>query len=65
MSEASDTTITPARFAEQENDEFRRFNFLKAFDVDDEEIEPGLRGVMPACLRTEDEDEEFILKLTS
>lgn len=65
MSEASDTTITPARFAEQENDEFRRFNFLKAFDVDDEEIEPGLRGVMPACLRAEDEDEEFILKLTS
>ena len=64
MSHASDITITPARFADQENDEMRRFDFLRAFEFDDEELKPGLRGAMPACL-LEDEDEEFVLKLTS
>jgi hypothetical protein len=65
VSQASDTTITPARFVEQENDDLRRFDFLRAFDVDDEELEPGLRGALPKCLREEDEDEEFVLKLSS
>lgn len=65
MSQASDTTITPARFAEQENDDLRRLDFLKAFDVDDDELEPGLTGALPKCLGEEDEDEEFVLKLGS
>lgn len=67
MSQASDTTITPARFAKegQENEEWKkRLSFLSAFDVDEEQLEPGLRGVMPDSLRAQDEDdEEFVLTL--
>lgn len=67
MSQASDTTITPARFAKegQENEEWKkRLTFLSAFDVDEEELEPGLRGIMPDSLRGQDEDEEeFVLTL--
>lgn len=65
LSQASDTTITPARFAEQEHDDSGRLNFLKAFDVDDEDLEPGLRGELPKCLGEEDDDEEFVLKLNT
>jgi hypothetical protein len=64
-SQVSDTTITPARFAEQENDDWRRLDFLRAFDVDDEELEPGLRGALSACLKEENEDDEFVLTLSS
>jgi hypothetical protein len=65
LSQGSDTTITPARFTEQENDDSRRFDFLRAFDIDDEELVNGLTGPLPDCLREEDEDEEFVLKLSS
>lgn len=65
LSQGSDTTITPARFAEQENDDSRRFDFMRAFDIDDEELEPGLGGALPDSLREEDEDEDFVLKLSS
>jgi hypothetical protein len=65
MSTSSDTTITPARFAEQGNEqEWRHPSFLKAFEVDDEDLEPGLRGVLPDCLRqTDEDDEEFVMTL--
>lgn len=63
MSQGSDTTITPANFREAEP-EWKSPTFLKAFDVDDDELEPGLRGVLPECLRRMDEDEEeFIMPL--
>jgi hypothetical protein len=66
LSERSDTTITPARFADQEQEEWRRFDFLRVFDADDEDLEPGLRGALPDCLQVDDdEDEEFVLKLGS
>jgi hypothetical protein len=61
MSQGSDTTITPANFKEPE---WKNPSFLKAFDVDDEDLEPGLRGMLPDCLRRMDEDEEeFFLPL--
>ena len=68
VSQASDTTITPARFAQKEADpdseEWRRLKFLEAFNVDDEEIEPGLRGLLPESLRrAEEEDEEFVMPM--
>lgn len=65
LSQASDTTITPARFAEQENEDLRRLDFLRAFDAEDEELDSGLRGALPVCLGEEDDDEEFVLKLGS
>jgi hypothetical protein len=38
--------------------------FLKAFEVDDEDLEPGLRGIMPECLRRpDDDDEDFVFTL--
>ncbi|KAH6663667.1 hypothetical protein B0J14DRAFT_255248 [Halenospora varia] len=47
LSQSSDTTITPARLAQkqaQENEEWKkRLGFLAAFDVDEEDLEPGLR----------------------
>lgn len=55
MSQSSDATITPANFKEPE---WKNPTFLKAFDVDDEDLEPGLRGILPECLRRMDEDEE-------
>ncbi|KAG0645393.1 hypothetical protein D0Z07_8993 [Hyphodiscus hymeniophilus] len=70
VSHSSDTTITPARFAEKEggpgSEEWRRLKFLGAFDVDHEDLEPGLRGALPECLRGVDEnDEEFVMTLGS
>ncbi|KAE8442644.1 hypothetical protein EG329_003001 [Mollisiaceae sp. DMI_Dod_QoI] len=62
MSQGSDTTITPANFRDIEP-EWKNPSFLKAFEVDDE-LEPGLRGVLPECLRRMDEDEEdFVMPL--
>lgn len=64
FSEASDTTITPARFANDQ--EWRNPSFLKAFEVDEEDLEPGLRGILPDCLKTGEEDEEeFVMTLGS
>ncbi|KAG9229441.1 hypothetical protein BJ875DRAFT_387346 [Amylocarpus encephaloides] len=67
ISQASDTTITPARFAqkETEQEEWRsRLTFLNAFYGDDEDLEPGLRGVIPDSLRgADEEDEEFVLTI--
>ena len=68
LSQGSDSTITPARFAEKEtgpgSDEWKKLKFLGAFDVDDEELEPGLRGMLPECLRRDEEDdEEFVMTL--
>jgi len=66
MSQGSDTTITPERFAMTSELESKDPAFLKAFEVDDEALEPGLRGIMPECLRrADDEDEEFVLTLGS
>lgn len=68
LTQGSEATITPARFAQKdakENDGWKaKLSFLSAFDVDDEELEPGLRGALPECLRKEDEDdEEFVMTL--
>jgi hypothetical protein len=69
LSNTSDATITPASYTQKQSSEaFRedwtRLQFLGAFDTDDEELEPGLRGELPECLRRdEDADEEFILTL--
>ncbi|TAQ84539.1 hypothetical protein B7494_g7137 [Chlorociboria aeruginascens] len=64
VSTGSDSTITPAKFASQEteigNEEWRRLNFLKAFHVEDEELEPGLRGLLPESFGDE-EEEEFVM----
>ena len=67
MSHSSDVTITPARFAQEREQEleYRNPSFLKAFEVDDDELEPGLRGALPECLRRpdNDDDEEFVMTL--
>lgn len=64
MSQSSEVTITPARFAHQEGLESKRLDWLSAFEVDDDELEPGLRGGIPECLRRMDEDEEeFVMTL--
>lgn len=64
MSQSSDITITPARFAQEGEQEWKHPDFMKAFEVDDEDLEPGLRGEMPECLRRMDEDdEEFVMTL--
>jgi len=35
---------------------------LQAFEVNDEDLEPALRGALPECMRRgEEEDEEFIM----
>lgn len=68
----SEVTVTPARYANKEvggstaNDEWRqRLTFLDAFDVaEDDDIEPGLRGLglCPESLGIEDE-EEFVMPM--
>jgi hypothetical protein len=68
LSTGSDTTITPARYAQrdldEDSDEWMKLKFLGAFDVDDEDLEPCLRGGLPECLRRdEDAEEEFVLEL--
>lgn len=67
MSQGSDTTITPARFVQKqgaEDEEWKkRLAFLSAFDVEDEDLEPGLRGTLPECMRNDEDDEEFVLTL--
>ncbi len=66
LSSSTDTTITPARLAEKqkadENLRWSRLKLLGAFDSDDEDIEPCLKGGLPDCLRSaDDEEEEFVL----
>ncbi|KAI6248626.1 hypothetical protein HI914_03317 [Erysiphe necator] len=39
----------------------RRPSFLKVYDVDEEEIEPALRGIPPDCIRNGEKDEEFFI----
>lgn len=68
LSEDSDVTITPARFAQKKaevgSEEWNRLKFLGAFEPDDEDLEPGLRGALPECLRRDDEEEEeFVMTL--
>ncbi|CAL3963113.1 hypothetical protein PZA11_000828 [Diplocarpon coronariae] len=64
MSTSSDVTITPARFAKESEQEWRNPSFMKAFELDDDELEPGLKGGLSECLRRADEDEEeFVLTL--
>ncbi|KAJ8059312.1 hypothetical protein OCU04_012273 [Sclerotinia nivalis] len=67
LSHDSDKTITPARFAQKENlshAEYKKLDFLGAFDVDDEDLEPALKCGLPECLIKFDEDEEeFVLTI--
>jgi hypothetical protein len=40
--------------------------FLEVFEVGNEDLESGLRGALPECLRRADsEDEQFIIALGS
>jgi hypothetical protein len=70
LSNASDRTITPASYAQQQGsdsvrEDWRRLQFLGAFDTDDEDLEPALRGVAPDFLmKEEDAEEDFVLTLT-
>lgn len=67
LSHDSDRTITPARFAQNENlvnPEHKKLDFLSAFEVDDEDLEPALKCGLPECLIKFDEDEEdFVLTI--
>jgi hypothetical protein len=69
MSDGSDTTITPTSYAQKQgqeavNDDWRRLMFLGVFDTDDEDLEPGLSGVLPDCLRKdEDAEADFVMTL--
>jgi hypothetical protein len=68
ISTASDSTITPARFQKDESEiqEWKKkLPFLQAFDVEEDDVEPGLRGIMPESLRRMDEDDEdeFVMML--
>ncbi|RFU36141.1 hypothetical protein B7463_g204, partial [Scytalidium lignicola] len=64
MSDGSDATITPARFARKSaEEERRRPAFLAAFDADDEDLEPGLKGILPDRLMFDDDEEEFVMTL--
>lgn len=70
LSNTSETTITPASYAQKQSSEvsredWTRLQLLAAFDTDEEEeLEPGLRGELPECLRRDgDADEEFVLTL--
>jgi hypothetical protein len=61
MSEASDSTITPARFAQRESErEWGSPAFMKAFDVQEDDLDLG--GGLAECLRRNDEeDDEFVM----
>jgi hypothetical protein len=69
LSDGSDTTIIPSSYAQNQgpqvgNDNWRRLMFLGLFDTDDEDLEPGLRGVLPDCLRKdEDAEVDFVMTL--
>jgi len=69
LSDGSDTTITPSSHAQNQgpqvgNDNWRRHMFLGLFDTDDEDLEPGLRGALPDCLRKdEDAEVDFVMTL--
>lgn len=64
LSQSSDVTITPARFAQHEELESKRMPWLSAFDTNDDDIEPALKGGALDCLKSlEDEDEEFVMTL--
>lgn len=61
MSNISDATITPARFAQKEIEDWRRPAFMSAFDIEDDE---PLGGRLAECLRRADEEEdEFVMTL--
>lgn len=63
MSTASDTTITPARFARKDSErDCDSPAFMRAFDVEDDELD--LRRGLADCLRREEEEEEeFVMPL--
>ncbi len=66
LSSASDSTITPARFAQKGNnqEEWQNLKFLDAFLPEDEGAEESLGGALPECLRRMDEEDEgFVFKL--
>jgi hypothetical protein len=63
-STASDSTITPARWSQkQDEEEYRKLKFLGAFDVDDDDL--GVGSGLPECLRggEEEDEEEFVMTL--
>ncbi|KAK6603072.1 hypothetical protein H4I96_05840 [Botrytis cinerea] len=47
-----------------DSDKYKKLDFLSAFEVDDEELEPALKCGLPECLIKFDEDEEdFVLTI--
>ncbi|QSZ29845.1 hypothetical protein DSL72_004363 [Monilinia vaccinii-corymbosi] len=67
LSHDSDSTITPARFAQKENlreAEYKTLDFLRAFDVDDEELEPAVKCGLPECsMEFNEDEEEFVMTI--
>ena len=64
LSQTSDVTITPARFAQHEERESKRLPWLTAFDADDESVEPIFRGEASELLkRLDNNEEEFVMTL--
>jgi hypothetical protein len=69
LSDGSDTTITPTSYAQKQgtevgNDDWRRLMLLGVFDTDDEDLELGLRGILPDCLgKDEDAEVDFVMTL--
>jgi hypothetical protein len=62
-SNMSDTTITPANYGEREE---KNLDWLRAFDEDEEDVDPLLLGKGVECLRgIDDEEDEFVLTLSS
>jgi hypothetical protein len=69
LSSRSSSTITPAVFAQRQNagtvlDDLSRLHLADAFNSDEEELEPCMRGEVPDFVRQVDEDvEEFVFTL--
>jgi hypothetical protein len=66
LSDSSDKTMTPARYGAKLEEE-RRFKFLGAFDVEDDDLGFGPEAGLPECLRggAEEEEEEFVMTFNS
>lgn len=67
VSAASDSTITPEKYAQQnaadfDLEQFRRLRLVSAFDVDGEEDED--RRIAPEDIKIGGEDDEFVLELS-
>ncbi|KAG9241443.1 hypothetical protein BJ878DRAFT_228297 [Calycina marina] len=63
LSHSSDSTMTPAKFASEKEEDWSHLKFLDAFDRDDAGFGSG--GALPECMRGEEEEEEFLMTVPS